>query len=442
MNNLQKNSDTRRVDDLLRELFSFHRFGIKPGLENITTLLTTLGDPHLRFPSVHVAGTNGKGTVCSTLASILTEAGYKTGLYTSPHILRFNERIRIDGKEIADADIARLASAILPETRAIQGTFFEATTAMAFAYFAEQNVDIAIIETGLGGRLDSTNVLHPALSIITSIDLEHTHFLGTTLPQIATEKAGIIKPKVPVLVGEERCELRPVFKEKAQQQQSPLTFFDDDSRVIMRRCSPDLTMTLEVTTPHRSYADLFVPLPGAHTARNIGVALAALDFLADGFPVSTEQVANGLSALRERAGLRGRIERLSDEPLVVLDVAHNAAGIKALSSTLDACGLGGKRWNVVFAAMDDKAIDVMLEALEPLTAVLFATAPHLDRALAPAQIAALAAAAGIERVCELPLVADAVEAAIRLQEPMLIVGSFYLADEALSYWNSRSEETL
>lgn len=436
MNNLQKKSDSRPVDEVLQELFSFHRFGIKPGLHNITRLLEIVGNPHHTFPSVHVAGTNGKGTTCSVVASILTGAGYKTGLYTSPHIVRFNERIRVDGVPIADADIARLADALLPETRAIKGTFFEATTAMAFAYFAEQNVDIAIIETGMGGRLDSTNVVEPLLSVITSIDLEHTAFLGTTLPEIAGEKAGIIKPDVPVLVGESRAELRPVFEAKARAECAPLSFFDDNCTVEIQQWNADLTMSIAVRTPRAVYHNLHVPMPGVHTARNVAMALVVVESLGERFPVSQREKKNGVRRIARNAGLRGRIELLQQNPAVVLDVSHNAAGIQALATTLQQCGWGGSQWHVVFAAMEDKDSSAMLRALQPIAKTVVATAPRMERACAPSVLAVRAAECGFPSVRECSSVAEAMRSAVQMREPVLIVGSFYLADEALTWWNN------
>ncbi len=424
----------RSVDAVLQELFSFHRFGIKPGLENITALLDTLGNPHRKLRTVHVAGTNGKGTSCSVIASVLTEAGYNVGLYTSPHILRFNERIRVNGVEIDDSDIARLAEIIMPATRKLQGTFFEATTAMAFAYFADCGVDIAVIETGMGGRLDSTNVLTPLLSVITSIDLEHTHYLGTTLSAIAVEKAGIIKRNVPVLVGEPRAELRPVFADKASAEHAPIVFIDDVCTISDQTYSPDLSMSLSLAAPDVVHSGLRVPLPGVHTARNVAIGVYALHMLRTNFPHTEEHVRRGVEQIRRNAGLRGRIELLQPEPMLVLDVAHNQAGIRALADALQRCGLGGNRWAVVVGAMEDKAISDMLEELLPLTRVLFATSPAVERALPAEELGNRARSAGFSGVHVCPVVAHAVDAALQTGSPVLVVGSFYLADEALSHW--------
>lgn len=442
MNNLQKNSDTRPLDEILQELFSLHRFGIKPGLENIAHLLHAIGQPHHRFPCVHVAGTNGKGTTCSAIASILTEAGYKTGLYTSPHILRFGERLRINGVPIAEEDIARLAGILLPEGRAIKGTFFEITTAMAFAYFAEQGVDIAVIETGMGGRLDSTNVVTPLLSVITSIDLDHTAFLGTTLLAIAGEKAGIIKPNVPVLIGEPRTELRSVFEEKAQAVQAPIAFFDDNCTVKIEQWNADVTMDVSVRTPHAEYDNLRIPMSGEHTARNVAMAVAAIEFLGEKFPVARTAVEGGVRNIKRNTGLRGRIEMLQNNPPVVLDVSHNVAGLHALVTTLHRCGWGGEQWHLVFATMEDKDRRSMLNTLHPIAKSIVVTALHEERACSPELLAASAVESGFSSVRECTSVAEAMNAALQTNEPVLIIGSFYLADEALAWWNSTHNDAV
>lgn len=433
MSNAQHTSGTRSVDSILQELFSFHRFGIKPGLENITALLDILGNPHRKLRTIHVAGTNGKGTVCSALASVLTEAGYTVGLYTSPHILRFNERIRIDGVEISDDDIARYADAIIPATRSIKGTFFEATTAMAFAYFAERNVDVAVIETGMGGRLDSTNIVEPLLSVITAIDFDHTHYLGSTLPAIATEKAGIIKRGVPALIGEARAALRPVFADKAAEVEAPLVFLDDICTVAPVHYNPDFSIDTTIDTGEESY-QLRIPVPGEHTARNIAIAVCALEMLRASLPHTSEDVQCGVAHIRANTGLRGRIELLQQEPPVVIDVAHNSAGMQALTATLRSAGLSGNRWTAVLAAMEDKDISTMAEVLAPLVRDVIATAPSIERAMKPEELAERVRCAGVEHVRAIARVADAVDEALRSGGPVLIAGSFYLADEALTHW--------
>ena len=263
------------LQPLLDELFAMTVIGIKPGLDRIEKLCDGLDNPQNRYPIVHVAGTNGKGSTSAMFASVLQAADYKVGLYTSPHVRVFNERISINGKQISDADLARLARPLIDAAKAIGGTFFEVTTALAFQWFAEERVDIAIIETGLGGRLDATNVVQPMVSVITSIDIDHTEYLGTTLESIAKEKAGIIKGAAPCIIGETLAELRPVFDDVAQRLHTYNVYAHDDLHVEVDKCHPDFTMTVSVIDQtFRSYYT--TDLCGAHQAGNIATVLATI----------------------------------------------------------------------------------------------------------------------------------------------------------------------
>lgn len=313
----------------LRHLYDLQKFGMKLGLRNIRALLRSQGHPERAFPAVHVAGTNGKGSTSSFLASILTMSGYRTGLYTSPHLVRFNERIRIDGKPIGDDRLVRYAMEMRGEIDALKGTFFEATTAMAFRHFAEEKVDIAVIETGLGGRLDATNVLDPELALITRIALEHTEHLGGTLARIAREKAGIVKPGRPLLTGVREIEaLHPILR-RAEQTGSELFFPDpivdapellDFDRMLFR---------IEREGRRRKYQ---AGLAGEHQAENAALAVAAARILAArGWRrISEGSIRGGLALVRVLTGLRGRLERFSAEPELLIDVAHNPDGFEAM----------------------------------------------------------------------------------------------------------------
>jgi dihydrofolate synthase/folylpolyglutamate synthase len=419
------------ISSLLSRLFSLHRFGIKPGLERTLALLELLDNPHTQFPAIHVAGTNGKGSTCSLLASILTAAGYKTGLYTSPHIKNFNERIRINGTPIADEDIARLALPLLNESEKAHTTFFEITTAMAFAYFAEQNVDIAIIETGLGGRLDSTNVLAPLLSIITSIDLDHTQYLGFTLDSITKEKAAIIKQNTPAIIAEPRIALRPIFSNRAKDVSAPILFLHDTYSAEVTAWNPDFSMEMNVQTPNRTFQSLRCNVAGLHQTHNILATLAALDTLSNQFPTTEYDIRRGCEQLQELSGLSARIQLLRANPPLVIDVGHNPAGLRKLVETLALCGYADTQWNVVFGVMADKNVEEMLSILQPITAFLYAAAPLYDRALSADELAEKANSIGINATSTTS-VANALNSAIAEHKPTLIVGSFYLADEALS----------
>ena len=345
-----RSSLTMSISPLLNELYSMtYHSGIKPGLERTEHLLTTLEDPHLRVPVIHVAGTNGKGSTSAIMSSILQQAGYNVGLYTSPHISRFNERIRINGVMIEDEDIARLARPLMDEAKSVGGTFFEITTAMAFRYFAEKRVDVAVVEAGLGGRLDSTNVVSPIASIITSIDYDHMEYLGDTLVKIAGEKAGIIKEGAPAIVGslasantvEERQAMREVFEQRAAALHTSVTFAEDVVKVDVDDIHPDLTMSVSVISDEfLQYYE--TDLAGRHQAQNIGTVIAALPALRDVIFIDEAHIRDGLRQVRQNTGFSGRVQLVGTSPTVILDVGHNPAGIQALHDTLRDAGYNNR----------------------------------------------------------------------------------------------------
>lgn len=429
------------LDTLLGELYALRRSDATPGLERALQLASAVGNPHLRFPSIHIAGTNGKGTVSSVVASVLTEAGYRVGLYTSPHIVRFHERIRINGEAISDAALLALVQEIMPLVRSQNAIFFEAATIMAFQHFANEKVDIAIIETGLGGRLDATNILTPknvVLTAITSIDYDHTEFLGETLPEIAGEKAGIMKPNVPCIVAEPRPELFLTFMEHSAEVQAPICLLDDVYRVTATRFNSDFSMNLSLSSPKLVLEDAHVNLCGTHQARNVLTAFALIQQLQKRFPTSIDELRQGLSKVKENSGLRGRIEVLRPpeshkntriQP-IVLDVAHNPAGIQMLVQTLHACGYGDVKWNILFTAMQDKNIEPMLETLRPIAQKLYVPAIQFPRARTNTSVVELARTHGINADVYLS-VEEAYNAACMETLPVLIAGSFHLAEEIL-----------
>ncbi len=423
---------THDITSILSRLFSLHRFGIKPGLERTLSLLELLGNPHTQFPAIHVAGTNGKGSTCSMLAAVLTAAGYKTGLYTSPHIREFNERIRINGQPISDEDIARLALPLLAESEKAHTTFFEITTAMAFAYFAEQKVDIAVIETGLGGRLDSTNVLSPIVSIITSIDFDHTQYLGLTLGSIAGEKAAIIKPNTPAIVAEPRAVLRHIFTKRAGEVNAPISFIHDSYSAEITRWNPDFSMETNIQTPEVKLENLKCSVAGNHQIHNILSAVATLETIKDTFPTDEFELRQGLGNISKLSGLAARIELIRDEPPLVIDVGHNPAGLRKLVETLLLSGYPDIGWNIVFGVMADKNVEEMLDIIKPITAHLYATSPVYDRALPAQELSEKAKKIGINNTDTFTSVADAVSKAVASNKPTIITGSFYLADEAIA----------
>lgn len=425
-------SSSSQLKELLDYLFSLHRFGIKPGLERIESLLEFLGNPQNSLQCIHVAGTNGKGSVCSLLAGILQSAGYTVGLYTSPHLRQFNERIRINGEMISDADIAHLAHIMMPEIEREHTTFFEVTTAMAFAHFAKNQVDFAIIETGMGGRLDATNVIkNPIATVITSIDFDHMEYLGNDLITIAGEKAGIFKQGSPVIIGEERDVLIDSFKAHAVQKNTDEVFVVNDSCSYANlEMQPNLTMTLDCMIGDRQMLQISADRVGVHQARNILTALLTVKSLQNHFDIPEQAIRKGIGECMHLTGVKGRIQYVSATPLIVLDVGHNTACLNRLKETLASCGYPNHSWDIVFGVMKDKPIKEMLDILATLGRTLHCCTPNIDRAMSAHELYEMAQAQSIDAIYH-ESVAKAVESALQKNNPVLITGSFYLADEAI-----------
>lgn len=360
--------------ETLDNIYSLGRFGMKPGLERISPLLDRLGNPQKAFAAIHMVGTNGKGSTASLLASMLTAAGHRTGLFTSPHLISFTERMQIDQEEIPESAIPPLAERVLAAAPP-EATFFEIVTALAVLYFAEQGVRIAVFEAGMGGRLDATNALKGILSVITPISLDHSDYLGTTVTQIAAEKAGIAKPGAPIVAARQTPEVAGVIEEKARHLASPLLREGDDfeahweGELLSYRGK-------EVFLP-----GLVLGLPGRYQAGNAACALAAAELLdRNGFPVSPEAMAAGA----EKARWPGRMELFAGTPPIMLDGAHNEAGARALADALSF--VPRERLFLVAGVMADKELSGILSALLPLAARLFAVAPLLERALPAAKL--------------------------------------------------------
>lgn len=314
---------------LYDQLPMYQRIGksaFKKDLTNTLRLCEALDNPQEKFRSVHIAGTNGKGSSAHMLASILQSAGYKTGLYTSPHLKSFTERIRIDGQEVSEDFVCEFVERIKPDIEEIKPSFFEITVVMAFEYFAQSNVDIAVIEVGLGGRFDSTNVITPIVSLITSIGLDHTDMLGDTLPQIAFEKAGIIKEKVPVVISETQSETTEVFEKKALDMRSPIYFAD---KIYSVEGKAKESAMMEFTVGHDHGSDSYLSdLGGEYQAKNLPGVLQVIDLLNEGdFVIGKKSINSGLRDVVGNTGLKGRWQKLNNDPLVVCDTVHNEAGI-------------------------------------------------------------------------------------------------------------------
>jgi dihydrofolate synthase/folylpolyglutamate synthase len=370
------------IDYLFSRLPMFSRIGaaaFKKDLINIQKLSDFLGDPHKRFKSIHIAGTNGKGSVSHMLAAILQTAGYKTGLYTSPHLKDFRERIRINGEMVSKEFIIDFTERIKTISEKIEPSFFEITVAMAFEYFAEQEIDIAIIETGLGGRFDSTNIITPELSVITNIGWDHMNILGDSLEKIAFEKAGIIKQNIPVIVGEVLSETEKVFHEVANERKAALSIASDKRQAINWRWKKN-ELIVEIAQQHKTDHQLYhLDLPGIYQTKNLLTVLETCFHLQQrGWNIEEQSIRLGLQHTKKLTGLHGRWEVIHLHPLIVLDVAHNEDGIKMLMEQVEVTD--HDHLHIVLGVVKDKEFEKIL-TLFPRLADYYFTQADIPRAL-------------------------------------------------------------
>ncbi len=347
------------------------RSAFKRGLTQIRLLLQHLENPQESFRSIHLAGTNGKGSVSHMLTSVLQEQGYRVGLYTSPHLLDFRERIRLNGRVVSRGEVVEFISKNRAFLRSHSFSFFEVTTALAFYFFSKRRVSYAVVETGLGGRLDSTNAIHPILSVITNIGLDHTDMLGHTLSEIAAEKAGIIKPRTPVVIGEDRGETRSVFEERAAAVQAPLYRAENFHSPAFR-----------------------IDLKGAYQQKNMRTAHAALQVLkAYGVAVSDSAITSGLGNVVKNTGLRGRWEKLGDKPLRIADIAHNEAGLREVVDQLNR--IKRNRLHAVLGFVKGRDVECLIQ-LFPSDALYYFSRPQIFRGLSTACIQPVAGRLGLQ----------------------------------------------
>lgn len=369
------------LEYLYKRLPMFQRVGtaaIKKDLTNTIKLLEALGNPHKRFQSIHIAGTNGKGTSAHTLAAILQCAGYKTGLYTSPHLKSFTERARINGVELPQDFVGVFVTKHQQVIESINPSFFEVTVAMAFAYFAQEAVDIAIVETGLGGRLDSTNVIEPIICLITMIGNDHADILGSTLSEIAGEKAGIIKPKTPVVIGADQPDVREVFHKKAASTQSPLIGLDGLSAVSTEHQIASQCFHL-VKGDQVLLADIETDITAGYFLRNIpGIYLIVKELCSAGFEIDEAHFREGVRAVKELSGLKGRWQVLGEHPFVIADVSHNEAGIALLMDQVRDTRHG--ELHLVLGMVKDKDFQRIMD-LMPKDALYYFTQSGVPRSL-------------------------------------------------------------
>lgn len=386
------------VDFLYRQLPMYQRVGtsaFKKSLDNINALLAHLGAPHEAWPSIHIAGTNGKGSTAHLTASILQAAGYKVGLYTSPHYRDFRERVRINGTMISEEAVIDFVAQNRSFFIALQPSFFEISVALAFAHFSAEKVDIAVIETGLGGRLDSTNVLDPILSVITNISLDHQALLGDTLPQIAYEKAGIIKPNRPVLIGQKHPETQAVFEEKAKTVQAPLTFVEDQWHAERIERSPEMAWYRVYRTDTLHLERLALGLSGVYQAANLQTLCAIWETLNElGWPITEAQFLEGCATVRTTTGYLGRWQCLRTNPLTIADAAHNEAGLAQVMQDVAQQAAQGTL-HIVLGVVADKTLDKVFPFFPPNAQYYFCQAA-VPRALAVDKLATQAAEYGLK----------------------------------------------
>lgn len=352
----------------------------KKDLENTRDLCWELGLPHWKFKSIHVAGTNGKGSVSSMLSSILMEAGYKTGLYTSPHLRSFQERIRVNGQKISQQEIIEFVDLYKSAIEVISPSFFELTVGMAFDHFAEQEVDIAVVEVGLGGRLDSTNVISPEISVITQIGYDHMDMLGNTLEEIAGEKAGIIKQFTPIVIGERHPETEGVFLSKAEELEAAIHFAEDRYELSpLSQGFQQQQFHIQPLDDELEEMTLEIGLAGHYQQQNLRTVLCAVDVLReDGWEIPEEAVVRGLKKVVQNSGLRGRMEILEESPLILCDTAHNVSGVSTVLQQLS--GIPHNQLHIVWGMVSDKNHDEIL-ALLPKEASYYFVRPNVPRGL-------------------------------------------------------------
>lgn len=420
--------------DCLKSMYGLRRFGIKLGLSTIQNILSGLGNPHERFSSIHVAGTNGKGSVASFLAAILKACGYKVGLYTSPHLVRFNERICINNQQVSDENVVSAYQAVTDVHHGDrQPTFFEYTTAMALYEFCRESVDWAVVETGMGGRLDATNVLQPAISIITNISLEHQGYLGNTLAEIAGEKGGIIKSKTPVVTGVLQPPVISTLEKLASEQSAPIYRYKKDFKA--RRKADH---TFSYFGLDHVWRKITTSLTGSYQVENASLVLAACEILMrTGVHLSFENIRTGLAETR----WPGRLEVVSENPKVILDGAHNLNAAKELGKYLKT-ELAGRRITLIIGILDDKPYTAILEALVPPCSRIILTRPQISRAL-PLDTLYPIAAAMKEDVLKIPDVPHAIAFASENALPdevICVAGSLYVVGEAKAYLNATQED--
>lgn len=422
------------LDYLFTHLPMYQRIGAaayKKDLTNTLALLQILDNPQDTFTSIHIGGTNGKGSVSNMLAAVCAEAGYTTGLYTSPHLVDFRERIRVNGFLCEEEFVITFVEKIKPHIDSIQPSFFEITVAMAFDYFRYKNVQIAIVEVGLGGRLDSTNVILPLVSVITNISFDHMQMLGNTLPLIASEKAGIIKPNIPVVIGEIHNETIPVFEKKIIDNNAALYPAPENVQVELLEYNFN-SMELNVSYLNQlTYPNLILDLTGEYQLQNVGTAIQTIEVMRlQGIEIPDEAIYEGLRNVQSHTGFAGRWQVLQENPLLIADCAHNTGGLSILFKQVKEQSF--QQLHIVTGAVNDKDLDAGLN-LFPAHAIYYFCKPDIPRGLDAVQLQELALSKGLKG-SSFPSVFAALQQALQnagKNDMILICGSIFVVAEAL-----------
>jgi len=415
------------LDYLFNALPMFQRIGAaayKTDLNNTIALCSALGDPHRKFKSIHIAGTNGKGSTSHSLAAVLQSAGYKVGLYTSPHLKSFRERIKVNGQDISEEAVVGFVREHKDFMETLKPSFFEMTVGLAFSYFAEEKVDIAVVEVGMGGRLDSTNILSPELSLITNIGMDHTQFLGDTLAKIAGEKGGIIKKNTPVIVSQRQVETKEVFLRLAKEKEAAIFFAEDDYIIKYEGNVDNHLCSFEVN--RETY---LMDLAGKYQEKNLAGILKAVDILKNlGYNLPEGAVRNGLANVISFTGLKGRWQKLNDKPLAFCDTGHNKDGITYILEQINTYTF--QKLLIVLGMVSDKDVDGILQ-LFPKDAVYIFCQPSIPRAMPAKTLAEKASAFGLKGI-SIPDVNEAYHTALKNagENDFIFVGgsTFVVAD--------------
>jgi dihydrofolate synthase/folylpolyglutamate synthase len=422
------------LEYLFAQLPVFQRDGAsayKPTIANTIALCNALGNPEKKFKSIHVAGTNGKGSTSHQLAAIFQAAGYKTGLYTSPHLKDFRERIKVNGQEIPEKNVIAFTEKHQVLFEKIKPSFFEMTVAMAFDYFANENVEIAIIEVGMGGRLDSTNIIQPELCLITNISFDHQAYLGNTIEEIAKEKAGIIKKGVPVVIASTQPAIQSVFENIASEQQSPIYFADQQYHLKRNKNSTQHLLSLSYADKNGIERNIYSDLTGNYQLKNITGVLCAIEILKSKFDLlNDEHTIAALAKVKSTTGLKGRWELLSENPQCIADTGHNEDGIQQILTQLKLCTYQNLHW--VIGMVNDKDINAVLSLL-PKNATYYFCKPNIPRGLSAATLQHSAHEFNLKGDCyeSVTLALSAAKKNATPNDLILIAGSTFIVAEII-----------